>query len=97
MAFVVIGVLLVVLRWAEIGPVAAWSWWWVVSPFGLALAWWAIADATGFTQTQAMQKYEDRRAQRRRAQMEAMGMQAPPPGARPRRSSAKPADGSKLP
>lgn len=85
MAFVLIGVLLVVLRWAEIGPVAAWSWWWVVSPFVLAVLWWAIADATGYTQRQAMRRYDERRAQRRQAHMEAMGMQA---GPRDRRSGS---------
>ena len=30
-----LGLLLVVLKWLEIGPVAAWSWWWVLAPFGV--------------------------------------------------------------
>lgn len=35
-----IGALLVALKWMGIDPVAGWSWWWVVSPFLLAVIWW---------------------------------------------------------
>ncbi|MFN5509793.1 MAG: TIGR04438 family Trp-rich protein [Burkholderiales bacterium] len=35
-----IGALLVALKWIGIEPVASWSWWWVVSPFLLAVIWW---------------------------------------------------------
>ncbi len=42
-----LGILLVVLKYLEIGPVAQWSWWWVLSPFAVTAAWWAWADATG--------------------------------------------------
>ena len=30
MYLVVLGVLLIVMKWAEFGPVAEWSWWWVL-------------------------------------------------------------------
>jgi small Trp-rich protein len=74
MWFIVLGVLLVGLKLAEFGAVAAWSWWWVLAPFGLAAAWWAYADATGFTKRREMDKLEERKLERRRKAMEALGI-----------------------
>ncbi len=34
-----IGVVLVLLRWLEIGPFATLSWWWVLAPLIAAAAW----------------------------------------------------------
>lgn len=34
-----ISVLVVLLRWLEVGPVADLSWWWVLSPLGLCWLW----------------------------------------------------------
>jgi small Trp-rich protein len=34
-----IGLLLVLLRWFEIGPFATLSWWWVLAPLGAAALW----------------------------------------------------------
>lgn len=59
-----IGIVLLVLKYLEIGPVAAWSWLVVLAPFGLAVAWWAWADATGYTRRKAMER-EDKRRQAR--------------------------------
>ncbi len=39
MILVWIGVALVALKLAQIGPVGELAWWWVVAPFGLALIW----------------------------------------------------------
>lgn len=79
MAFVGLGVLALVLKWLEIGPVAQWSWWAVLSPFALAVAWWAFSDAMGFTH-RARQKREDaQRDQRRRNTVEALGRKTPLP------------------
>jgi small Trp-rich protein len=74
MWFIGLGVLLVGLKLAEFGAVAAWSWWWVLSPFGLAALWWAYADATGFTKRREMDKLEERKLERRRKAMEALGI-----------------------
>jgi small Trp-rich protein len=74
MWFVGIGVLLVVLKLADVGPPAAWSWWAVVAPFFAAVAWWAYADATGLTKKREMDKLEDRKLERRRKSMEALGI-----------------------
>ena len=49
MYFLLIGVLGLILKFLEIGPVAAMSWWLVLSPFALAVVWWAWADASGYT------------------------------------------------
>ena len=74
MWFVVLGILLIALKLADIGIVAAWSWWVVLSPFAGAFAWWMYADASGLTKRREMDKLEDRKAERRRKNMEAMGI-----------------------
>ena len=68
-----LGVLLLVLKLAELGPVGGWPWWLVLAPFGLAVAWWGWADSSGYTKRRAMQAMDARREARRRQQMEALG------------------------
>jgi small Trp-rich protein len=74
MVFVVVGCLLIALKWAEFGPVAAWPWWLVLAPFGLAMLWWWYADASGWTKRREMDRMEDRKTQRRRNSMERLGL-----------------------
>lgn len=74
MAFLLLGLALLALKFAEIGPVATWSWWVVLAPFGMAVAWWGYADSTGLTQRRAIAKMEKRRAERRQRDMEALGL-----------------------
>lgn len=69
-----LGLLLVVLKWLEIGPVAAWSWWWVLAPFGVAVVWWTWSDASGRSARKAMEKMEDRKRNRLERQKEALGV-----------------------
>ncbi|XHS77751.1 TIGR04438 family Trp-rich protein [Burkholderiaceae bacterium UC74_6] len=76
MAFIVIGVLLMLLKFGEVGPVAGLAWPWVLSPFGLALVWWAWSDMTGRTSKKAMDRLEDRKEKRRVEAMEKLGMDA---------------------
>jgi small Trp-rich protein len=83
MAFLLIGLALLAMKWAEIGPVAAWSWWLVLAPFGLAVAWWGFADSTGLTTRRAMEKMDRRKAERRKRDMEALGLTATPKARRP--------------
>ena len=73
MYFVAIGALLLVLKMADVTPVGGWPWWGVLLPFGLAVVWWAIADATGYTRRRAMAADEAKREARRRQQLEALG------------------------
>ncbi|MBL8323993.1 MAG: TIGR04438 family Trp-rich protein [Rubrivivax sp.] len=79
MLFVVIGVILLVMNWAGIGPPAHWNFnlfgdlWKFLWPFGAALAWWAWSDSTGRTQRKAIERMEQRKLDRRDKAMEALG------------------------
>ena len=64
MYFLILGVVLLLLKYLEIGPVAAWSWWIVLLPFGLAAAWWAWADASGYTKRKAVERENARKQAR---------------------------------
>lgn len=59
-----LGLVLLALKYLEIGPVGAWSWWWVLSPFAGAVVWWAWADWSGYTKRKAMEKEEARKQAR---------------------------------
>lgn len=74
MFFLIVGVVLIVLKYSEIGFVVEWSWLWVLSPFPMAVAWWAWADATGYTKRKAMEKLERRKQDRFDRQREALGI-----------------------
>lgn len=87
MVFVVIGVLMLVMKIAEFGPVADLSWWIVLAPFGLAVAWWTYADASGWTKQREMNKMDEKKRQRRIEQLDALGMDAK--GRRGRSDTAK--------
>ena len=74
MWFVVLGVLLIALKFAEVGFISAWTWWAVLSPFAAAAVWWAYADSSGLTKKREMDKLEEKKLERRRKNMEAMGI-----------------------
>lgn len=76
MYFLGLGVVLLLLKYLEIGPVAQWEWWVVLVPFGLAVAWWAFADASGYTKKKAMEKMDKRVAERQAKAREALGIGA---------------------
>jgi small Trp-rich protein len=61
MYFVGLGLLLLLLKYLELGPVAGLSWIWVLSPFAMAVAWWAWADASGYTKKRAMERENERK------------------------------------
>ena len=42
MPLLVIGILMALLRFVEIGPFATLSWWWVALPFVMVVIWWEI-------------------------------------------------------
>lgn len=77
MYLVLLGVLLLALKLIGVAPVWGWSWWIVLSPFGLAAAWWAFADQTGITQRDAMRRDEERAQRRRDAHAENLGLKQP--------------------
>jgi len=74
MPLVLIGALLLLCKMAEWGPVATWSWWIVLAPFGLAVVWWQFSDATGLTQRKAIDKMERRKADRRERALTSLGL-----------------------
>lgn len=74
MLFLGLGLILLALKYLEIGPVALWSWWIVLAPFGLAAAWWAWADWSGYTKKKAVDRENARKQARIDKQREAMGL-----------------------
>ncbi|OWQ93182.1 hypothetical protein CDN99_01400 [Roseateles aquatilis] len=81
MWFLVIGVLLILLKLAEVGPIAGLSWWWVLSPLALAVVWWEFADKSGYTKRRAMDRMDERKEARRQKSLNALG-QGDKPGKR---------------
>jgi small Trp-rich protein len=73
MYLVGLGLVLLILKFMEIGPVAVWDWWIVLSPFALAIAWWAWADSTGYTKRKAMEVEDAKRLARIERNRDAMG------------------------
>jgi small Trp-rich protein len=77
MAFVLIGVLFLVLKlggYVQFHKDDFWAWVIVLAPFGLAVLWWAWADKSGLTQRKAMDAMDERKAQRREKSLEALGL-----------------------
>ena len=74
MPLVVVGVLLLLAHWADVGPFGAWPWWAIALPFGLAVVWWHFADTSGWTKRRAMEKMERKKVDRREKAMEALGL-----------------------
>lgn len=74
MLFLLAGIVLLVMWYGEVGPVAAWPWYAVFAPFGLAVVWWWWADATGYTKKKTVEKENARKKARIEKSREAMGM-----------------------
>jgi small Trp-rich protein len=69
-----LGIILLALKYLEIGPVAAWSWYVVLSPFAAAVVWWAWADWSGYTKKKAMERENVRKQARIDKSRDALGM-----------------------
>jgi small Trp-rich protein len=74
MYFLGIGIILLLLKYLEIGPVATWGWMVVLSPFALAAVWWAWADWSGYTKKKAMEKMDKRKADRLQKNRDNLGL-----------------------
>ena len=74
MLFLLVGVVGAVLKYLEVGFVAQLSWWIVLIPFALAVAWWAYADASGYTKRRVIEKENLRKQSRIDRQRSALGM-----------------------
>ena len=69
-----LGIILLLLKYLEIDPVAAWSWWAVLSPFAAAVVWWTWADWSGYTKRKAVQREDARKQARIDKSREALGL-----------------------
>ena len=74
MWFLMLGVLGVLLKYFEVGPVAQLDWWIVLIPFALALAWWSYADWSGYTKRKVVEREEARKQARIDRQRSQLGM-----------------------
>jgi len=90
MAFVIIGVLLILGNLASIGPTADWNWeffgdlWKFCVPFAFAAIWWVWADMSGLNKRREMERMDKKKADRREENLTALGL-----GSRSRRKGAK--------
>jgi small Trp-rich protein len=73
MYFLGLGLLLLFMKFMELGPVANLSWLVVLAPFGFAALWWWWADSTGYTKKKAMEREDDKRQARIDRTKEAIG------------------------
>ena len=64
MLFLGLGIVLLLLKYLEVGVVANWSWYLVLSPFVLAVAWWTWADWSGYTKRKAIARENARKQAR---------------------------------
>lgn len=76
MFFLFTGLGLILLKYFAIGFVAELSWWWVLSPFAMAVVWWAWADATGYTKRKAMERMDQKKQKRLDRQRESLGIKS---------------------
>lgn len=74
MLFLGLGVVLLVLKYMEIGVVATWEWWWVLSPFAMAVVWWTWADWSGYTKRRAVDRENARKKARVEKSREQLGL-----------------------
>ena len=61
MYFLILGLVLLAMKYLEFGPVANWSWTVVLAPFALAALWWAWADWSGYSKKKAMERMDKRK------------------------------------
>jgi small Trp-rich protein len=79
MIFVVLGVALILMNLAGVGPIGLWTWelsgdlWKFGAPFLLASIWWAWADSSGLNKRREIEKMEKRKQDRRKQNLAALG------------------------
>lgn len=80
MLFVAIGILLIVLNVANVGPFGAWNWeffgdlWKFVVPFLFAVAWWVYSDLSGLNKRREMERMDAKKKARRQENLVSLGM-----------------------
>jgi small Trp-rich protein len=74
MYFLGLGLVFLLCKYLEVGPMATWSWWIILAPFALAVLWWAWADASGYTKRKVMERENERKSDRIERQKDALGL-----------------------
>lgn len=74
MYFLGLGLILITCKLLGISPIVGWDWWIVLTPLGLAAAWWAWADSSGHTKALEEKKIEKRKQARISRSKEALGI-----------------------
>ena len=77
MYFLLAGVAMLLMKYLEIGPVAAFPWWVVLSPFAMAVAWWSWADSSGYTKKKAVERENAKKLTRIDKNRENLGIAVP--------------------
>lgn len=80
MGFVLLALLFIVLKALDVGFFVNLSWWWVCIPLAAAVVWWEVADKFGYTQKKAMDRMDEKKEERRKRQMVALGRSDPRDG-----------------
>ncbi len=79
MLFVLVGIAMMLLNVAEIGPTASWNWkitgdlWRFCVPFALAIVWWVYSDLSGLNRRREVAKMELKKANRRKENISSLG------------------------
>lgn len=80
MLFVIVGLVVIGLNLAGIGPFANWTWeitgdlWKFCVPFGLAVLWWTWSDVSGLNKRREMEKMDAKKAARRSENLATLGL-----------------------
>ncbi len=80
MPFVILGVLLMLGNFLDIGPSAGWTWkltgdlWKFCLPFVFAAIWWAWADWSGYYKRREMERMDEKRKKRREENLQSLGL-----------------------
>ena len=80
MLFVLIGIAVIALNLANVGPFGAWNWeffgdlWKFCVPFLLAVAWWVWSDKSGLNKKREMARMEKKKSDRRKENLVSLGM-----------------------
>ncbi len=80
MLFVLIGIVVIGLNLANVGPFGAWNWeffgdlWKFCVPFAFALAWWVWSDKSGLNKRREMERMEKKKSDRRKENLVSLGI-----------------------
>ncbi|MBN9408976.1 MAG: TIGR04438 family Trp-rich protein [Burkholderiales bacterium] len=72
MLFLLAAIAFILMKFLDVGFVAGLTWWWVLVPLGLAMAWWTWSDMSGRSKRIAMEKMEEKRQDRIRKHKDAL-------------------------